>query len=316
MKSIANIIDADISRRLEELGNDREILKDLVELEKELFRLDSVCKEEETDIRIDLNSLYRELRHFSGKWPRVYESAEIERWPLVAGISDDDCNPYFPISRTRQSIGSGISPHFISTSAGSGIWSRDRAYAGATEPELRQQAIVALTLLHGVASSQDSTPSMNDVTKFKLWQCKPQLAAWKSKISRDLVPDLYNAEIETEKIFWQDLDSKIEAILASIPQSLDDNSLEKLRSQKIKDCIQYIITDVNSKISNRIKYLESRSEKREKEFFSIIKLRLTQSNGTLARLNDIRFQISVSRALIEDCLSSINTLNILKTRKA
>jgi len=157
---------------------------------------------------------------------------------------------------------------------------------------------------------------MNDVTKFKLWQCKPQLAAWKSKISRDLVTDLYNAEIETEKIFWQDLDSKIEAILASIPQSLDDNSLEKLRSQKIKDCIQYIITDVNSKISNRIKYLESRSEKREKEFFSIIKLRLTQSNGTLARLNDIRFQISVSRALIEDCLSSINTLNILKTRKA
>jgi len=58
MKSIVNIIDADISRRLEELGNDREILKDLVELEKELFRLDSVCKEEEADIRIDLNSLY------------------------------------------------------------------------------------------------------------------------------------------------------------------------------------------------------------------------------------------------------------------
>lgn len=84
--------------------------EDTAKLIAQLEELDNIYKNELQKSRLILESSYKERKHFSGKWPIVYDNSRIENYPYFRGATDDLCNPYFPVSLIIAGIERGLIP--------------------------------------------------------------------------------------------------------------------------------------------------------------------------------------------------------------
>lgn len=105
--------------------------------------LDETYKKEQETFKTRLECIYKETRHYNGKWPIVYTNAQTERYPFFNGDSNDDCNPYYRISEVIAGNNEGIAPQESEpTRVGGSAINRDRSYTN--ENTLRSTALAAL----------------------------------------------------------------------------------------------------------------------------------------------------------------------------
>jgi len=105
-------------------------------------KLDEMYRSDEKNAREELECLYNENRHFTGKWPIVYSFAQTEDYPFFRGSLDTECNPYFPITKVKDGTFDGLAP-LVAVPTKTGAHQRDRDYSP-TEDVPRAPALVAL----------------------------------------------------------------------------------------------------------------------------------------------------------------------------
>lgn len=93
--------------------------------------------------RVQLEPAYNENKHYTAKWPIVYDAARVELYPYFSS-TDDGCNPYFPISLVQSGVEKGLTPvESVTTRTTGGPNVRDRDHAPKEEVP-RTAANVAL----------------------------------------------------------------------------------------------------------------------------------------------------------------------------
>lgn len=308
---------------------------DLLKAKEQFSRLDEMFRQDEKVSRQRLECIYKESRHFTGKWPKVYTSSNVEQYPFFNGISDNDCNPYFPASKIKDKTFDGIGPLYIGPTGGSGTWARDRNHPGSTEPSLRTSSLSALSAFPNISSEVPtcSNPSYSSqstctagggswgyatgVTATEL--IRTPLTSWRDKIQGQIIPDLCSDTSNTQLNFWQDIVNKINTILLAIPTDVNypSHTVDFAPGSPADLARDYLLTaDVNTTITNRINYLSTEADKQEKIFFGIVKLRLHQASGSFAKKKTTDYQIQTNRSIIKDNADAIASLNILKVKSS
>jgi hypothetical protein len=327
------IIETEIERRTKSSADLLFAEKDLVKTLEQFSKLDEMYRSDEKKTRTRLECLYKESRHFTGKWPKVYSFANTEYHPFFNGPTDNDCNPYFPISKVKNKTFDGIGPLYMGPTDGTGTWARDRNYSP-TETSLRTSAINALAAFPNISNEVASCSNPSFTTSSTCnsgggtWGYAPgatateilrsPMTAWKNKILNELIPDLCEDTSSTQLNFWQNVVNNINIILAAMPTdvSYPNHTVDFVPGSAADTARDYLLNNIASDISNRINYLASESQKEEKTFFGIIKLRLNQANGSFAKIKVVKFQIDTNKSLIKDNDSAIASLNILKVKSS
>jgi len=328
-----DIIETEIARRTASSGQLKEAEADLLKAKEQFYKLDEMYRSDEKNSRDTLECLYKERRHFSGKWPKVYSFVNTEYYPFFNGATDNDCNPYFPISKIKDKTFDGISPLYVAPTGGAGVWARDRNYTGSLEPALRTSALNLLSAFPDISgevascsNSSFSTPatcSANggtwgyDTGTTATEKIRPALIAWKTKVENDLIPDICDTS-GTQLNFWQNILSKINIILSATTThvSYPNHTVDFAPGSPADIARDYLLSGIDSDITNRINYLSSETDKEEKIFFGIMKLRFNQANGSFSKKKAIDYQIQTNRALIKDNTDAIASLNILKVKNS
>jgi hypothetical protein len=328
------IIETEIARRAKASNDLADAQKDLNSVLEQFSKLDEMHKGDEKTSRERLECLYEESRHFTGKWPKVYTAANIEYHPFFNGATDNDCNPYYPLSKIKDKTFDGIGPLFIGTTGGTGTWARDRNYTGTLEPATRTPAISALTAFPNISGevascslsgygTPSSCSSAGGTWRYPVGSTATELirtplTAWRNKIQNELITDLCDDASNTQLNFWQNIINKINTILAAIPTNVSypNHTIDFVPGSPADLARDYLIANANNDVTNRINYLASETTKEEKVFYGIIKLRLNQGNGSFAKVKATKFQIQANKSLIKDNTESIATLNLLKVKSS
>jgi hypothetical protein len=327
-----DMIETEISRRAQTSEQLKLAEIDTLKAIEQFSKLDEMHKSEEKKSREKLEGVYKELRHFTGKWPKVYAAQDIEYYPFFNGPTDNDCNPYFPVSKVKNKTFDGLGPLYIGPTQGTGTWARDRNYSP-SETSLRTASVSALSAFPDISGEVAScslpafTSSSSCSAGGGTWGYDPAdtatarirtpLTAWKNEILNGVIPDLWQDASGDQLNFWQNLVSKINDILAAIPSdvSYPNNTVNFFTPGSPADIAKnFIINNANSDVGNRINYLTSQADKEEKVFYSLIKLRLHQANGSFAKIKAAKFQIQTNKSIIKDNTDAIASLNILKVK--
>lgn len=331
-----DIINAEIQRRTEFSEQIKKGEADLLATQEQFSKLDEMYRNDEKTSRTKLESIYKESRHFNGKWPKVYSFSNTEYYPFFNGMVDDDCNPYFPISKIKNKTFDGLSPLYVSPTGGAGAWARDRNYTGPLEPALRATALAAIAAFPDISTEVPvcSNPAYTTQSACTAgggtWnypagsrateKLRTAVTPWRDKILNDIIPDLYSGG-SLGVSFWQDLVNKLNAILAAatIDVNYPNHTPDFASGSPADTARDYIVSNsssIDQNITNRINYLVSESSKEEQLFFGIIKLRLNQANGSFSKLNAIKNQISTNKSILKDNIDAIASLNIMKVKSS
>lgn len=327
-----DIIEAEISRRSQTSEQLKLAEADILKAVEQFSKLDEMHKSDEKKSRERLESIYKESKHFTGKWPKVYAAASVEYYPFFNGATDNDCNPYYPISKVKNKTFDGLGPLYIGPTEGTGTWARDRNYSP-TETSIRTTAINALSAFPNTSGEVAAcsipafTTSSTCTTGGGTWGYAPgatatalirtPLTAWKDEILNGVIPDLWDDASGTQLNFWQNVVSKINDVLAAIPSdvSYPNNTVNFFIPGSLADIAKnFLINNVNSDVNSRINYLTSEANKEEKTFYALVKLRLHQANGSYAKIKAAKFQIQTNKSIIKDNADAIASLNILKVK--
>lgn len=138
-----DIINDELARRKESSKSLEEARQPLIDAIEQFNKLDELYRLDEKNSREKLECLYLENRHFTGKWPIVYTSAQTEKEPFFGGATDAECNPYFPITKVQDETSDGITP-LEAPPTKTGDFQRDRNFSptedvarGAALPQLQ-----------------------------------------------------------------------------------------------------------------------------------------------------------------------------------
>ena len=331
-----DLIDTEIARRQEASKQLQAAEADLLAAKEQFNKLDEMYRQEEKSSRDALECKYREAKYFTGKWPVVYQFAGTEYYPYFNGMVDNDCNPYYPISKIKNKTFDGLGPLYVSPTEQTGTWARDRNYAGTLEQPLRATALAAIAAFPDIsgevgscsnpAYTSQATCTLNGGT----WRYSPGVTAtekitaaitpWKNKII-EIIADLCDNATHTEQTFWQNILDKLNTILAATTSNVlyPNHTVDFIANSPADLARDYLISNqvsINSHVINRISYLQSEAAKEEKIFYSIIKLRFNQGNGSFSKTKNIDMQIKTNRALIKDSIDATATLNILKVKNS
>lgn len=331
-----DIINAEIQRRIEFSDQLKKGEADLLAAQEQFSKLDEMYRGDEKTSREKLECLYKEARHFTGKWPKVYSFSNTEYYPFFNGTIDDECNPYFPISKIKNKTFDGLSPLNVAPNGGSGIWSRDRSYSGQLEQSLRSTAMGAILAFPDIS---DEVGSCSDPAFTSQSACtsgggtwgyaagsrateklRAAVTPWRDKIQNDIIPDI--CQHGTLGLsFWQNILNKLNSILSSvtIDVSYPNHTQDFITGSAADLARDYFVSNsssINQDITNRINYLSSESSKEEQVFFGIIKLRLNQASGSFSKLKAIKNQINTNRSIIKDNTEAVASLNIMKVKSS
>jgi hypothetical protein len=331
-----DIINAEIQRRTEFSEQLKNGQADLLAAQEQFSKLDEMYREDEKKYRDQLECLYKEAKHFTGKWPKVYSFANTEYYPFFNGMLDDDCNPYFPISKIKNKTFDGLSPLYVAPTGGSGVWARDRNYSGPLEPSLRTVALNAIAAFPDISAE---IPACSDPALTTESTCtagggawgyaagstateklRAAVTPWRDKLVNDVIPDLCSNG-SPGLSFWQDLVSKLNTILSAVVSDVSyPNHTSDFASGSPADTARdYFVSSassINQTITNRINYLASESSKEEQLFFGIVKLRLNQASGSFSKLNAVKNQINTNKSIIKDNIDAVASLNIMKVKSS
>lgn len=329
-----DIINAEIEKRLEVNKQLKQGDLDLVKLQEQLSKLDEMNRSSEKESRVKLESIYKESRHLTGKWPKVYSFTQTEYWPFFNGATDNDCNPYFPISKVKNKTFDGIAPLYVSPTGGTGTWARDRDYLP-SEQTLRSTALAAISAFPDLSGevAQCSLPAyttqVDCTTNGGTWgytqtataKLRNACTAWRNKIVNEIIVDLYNDTDSTQLNFWQDIANRLSVLISAVatdvtPPSNTSDFAPGSPADIQRDYFIANSSSINTHVSNRISYLNTESQKEEKMFFNIIKLRMNQGNGSFAKIKLIKNQQKANKALIQDNIDAIASLNLMKVKSS
>lgn len=162
----------EVARRRKSIEDIQNGLIDINAALEQFNDLDETYKGEQAEFKERLECIYKETRHYNGKWPIVYSNSQTERHPYFNGDADDDCNPYYRISKVIAGEDDGIAPLFSETTrTGGSAINRDRNYAN--ENTLRSTALAALNAYPdtsnegagasgGSCSGEDNPPQLTE----------------------------------------------------------------------------------------------------------------------------------------------------------
>jgi hypothetical protein len=122
------MIDMEITRRENATAAFNLAIPDLLASIEQFNKLDEMYRSDEKDARLALEGAYKENRHFTGKQPLVYSSAQTEIYPFFQGPLDSSGNPYFPITKVQDKTFDGLSP-FPAPPTKTGAYARDANYS-------------------------------------------------------------------------------------------------------------------------------------------------------------------------------------------
>lgn len=331
-----DLINAEITRRQEASKQLQAAEADLLAAKEQFNKLDEMYRQEEKNSRLALECEYKELRHFTGKWPVVYQFSGTEYYPYFNGTVDSDCNPYYPISKIKNKTFDGLGPLYVGPTEQTGTWARDRVQPGQTEPTLRPIALSAIVAFPDISGEVGScsNPAYTSQSACTLgggtWGYATGVTAtekitagitpWKNKVV-EILADLCDNSTHTEQTFWQNILDKLNTILSATSTNVSyPNHTQDFAPNSAADLARdYLISNqsaINSHVTNRISYLQSESAKEEKVFYNIIKLRFNQGNGSFSKAKNIDMQIKTNKALIKDSVDAIGSLNILKVKNS
>lgn len=331
--SKVDIINDEIARRTNVSNQLKLAENDLLKTKEQFFKLDEMYRQDEKVARDKLECIYKEYRHFTGKSTRVYSFADTEYYPLFNGSTDSECNPYFPISKVKDKTFDGMGPLYVGPTGGFGSWNRDVVHPGPTEPALRTASMNALSAFPNTASEVAScsnpafTTQLTCTTGGGTWGYAPgvtatellrtPLTAWRDKIQNQLMVDICNEPSQVS--FWQNIVNKINIILSAITTNVSypNNTPDFAPGSPADLARDYLLAyDINTPVTNRINYLSTEANKQEQIFFSVIKLRLHQANGSFAKKKTIDYQIQTNKSILKDNNDAIASLNILKVKNS
>lgn len=248
-----DIINDEITRRED---SNTDLVQGLADLEvaiEQFNKLDELYRTDEKTSREDLECLYAENRHFTGKWPIVYSFADVEFYPFYNGETDAQCNPYFPVTKVKDGSFDGLEP-FPALPTKTGDHARDRNFA-ATEDVPRTPALTELNnfpditgeplpanwpaaqeVIPAACVGEDNPPQLDQVSceadngtwvpeglvPDPVWVgadtapalLRVALNAWKTDIQA-IIADLCN-DTGPEQTFWQDIIDDIDIVLPAI----------------------------------------------------------------------------------------------------
>jgi hypothetical protein len=338
--SILDTLDQEIMRRKSASSTLEQAIPDLVQAEQQFNSLDQIHRSNEKVSRDALNGIYGEQKFYTGKVPRVYSFSDTEKYPFFAGASDNDCNPYFPITKVQNKTFDGISPLYVSPTGATGSWARDISYSGTLEQPLRSVALPAIQAFPDRSSETGagscSNPSFTTQTACTVgggtWnvsyptgatataKLRTAVTPWRDKI-QEMLTSMYNQPDNSMYTFWQDILTKLNTILAAVQSDVTYPNITAdfapgSPADIARDYIVANVSSINTQIANRISYLASEAPKQEQLFFGVIKLRLHQANGSFAKLKTIKTQIATNKSLVKDNADAITSLNLLKVKNS
>lgn len=304
--------------------------------------LDETYKSEQKIFEDRLNCIYLETRHYNGNWPIVYNFVKSDKHPYFNGDSDDDCNPYYRISRVIAGLDEGLSPYNSEpTRTGGPNVNRYRAYAN--ENTLRSTALSVLqaypnTIYEGggVTGGSCSDPQYTTqsvcLLEDEIWTPAYEsntavdlllnaLNPWKTALTQ-LKADLCGSELDktVADALIQDIIDQINVVISELPPApvypnITPSATVALQNA-INATIAYIQTDMPADIDSRKTSLNSKSELLEKKFYGIIGLRLHQINGSYSKVQSLKDQRKTNLGLIKDHKKSITDINILRVKES
>jgi hypothetical protein len=337
--SMGDILDTEIERR-------RAVSADLIAAQADIEatieqfnKLDEVHRTNEKAVRVRLEGVYKEARHFTGSQPKVYSSAETEKYPFYAGQTDDLCNPYFPILKVQAKVFDGISP-LEALPTRTGAWARAVSFSP-VESTLRNPALAGVAAFPDISGETGTGTCIGAIgpneatciTNGGTWQppsyapgatatekLKSVLDAWRPQVV-NIISDLYNNTGSTELSYWQNILAKIDAILPAIQVHVvyPNHTLDFVPGSAPDLARDYLIANtasINTHVSNRVTFLNKEATSEEQLFFGVIKLRLHQANGSFAKLQAAKSQKSTNKSIVEDNEAGIRSLNLLKVKSS
>jgi len=339
-----DIINDEIERRKNsntDLTTGQADLKAAVE---QFNKLDEFYRTDEKASRQLLECLYLENRHFTGKWPIVYSSAQTEYYPFYNGETDAGCNPYFPITKVKDGTFDGLEP-FPAAPTKTGAYQRDRNYGATIEPTLRATALSVLAAFPdtssetGTGSCVGETPPGSGTDQVTceanggVWtppfygagdtateKLRAALDPWRAEIVL-VMADLCNDTGGTEAAFWQDILDNLDDVLAAIQTDVTYPSQTQdftngSGADTARDYLLAQSSAFTTHINDRSAFLTGESGTEEDVFFGIVKLRLHQANGSFAKLKAAKGQQKTTKSLIDDNNAAIKSLNVLKVKNS
>ena len=137
-----DIFAEEVARRRLDIQGLTDTLPDINAAIEQNSDLDETYKGTQQEFKDELDCIYKETRHYTGKWPIVYTNAQTERYPYIKE-TDDLCNPYYRISEIEAGNNDGLAPQYSEpTRTGAAAINRDRNYT--REDTLRSTALAAL----------------------------------------------------------------------------------------------------------------------------------------------------------------------------
>lgn len=335
-----DIINAEIARRRAASEDLKKGAIDLIAAIEQFNKLDEMYRSDEKTARERLECLYKENKHFTGKWPIVYSFAQTEYHPFF-NATDSECNPYFPISKVKDGTFDGLGPLYVAPTH-TGAYQRDRNYSGTIEPTVRGAALTALTAFPdtssetGTGSCSGETPPGSGIDETTclanggVWtppaylpgstateKLRAALQPWMDEIAL-VQADLCDA---SENTFWQDILDNLNTVWSAIQVDVVyPNITADFAPGSPEDLARdYLLANqaiFDSHVTNRISYLSGEANKEEQVFFGIVKLRLHQANGSFAKLKASKGQQKTNESIIADNDAAIASLNILKVKNS
>jgi len=335
-----DIINNEIERRENSNIDQIEGQADLAATIEQFNKLDEMYRSDEKESREDLECLYKENRHYTGKWPIIYSSTDTEFYPFYNGETDAECNPYFPITKVKDKSFDGIAPYPTSTTK-TGDHARDRDYTP-VENSLRSAAIAVITAFpdtsdeNATGTCTGGTGGADQITcelGGGVWsppaygigdtateKMRDAIDPWRADIVV-IMSELCNDIGGVELAFWQDILDNIDDVLAAVQVDVTypTQTVDFVASSLEDVARDYLIAQngtFTTHIDNRSASLSGEATTEEEVFFGIIKLRLHQANGSFAKLKAAKNQLEVAISIIDDNNSAIKSLNILKVKNS
>jgi hypothetical protein len=335
-----DLINMEIARRTASSVSLNKSMPDILASIQQFTQLDEMYKANEEKARIALNGIYKESRHYTGKQPIVYTSAQTGLYPYFKGSLDADCNPYFPITQVQSGVSDGLAPLYAAPTK-TGTYQRDANFSQIESP-IRNTALIALQAYPDITGETSSashcvgeTPSGSGINESLCtsnggtWvaasytagttateKLRAALNPWKADINI-IIADLYNNTGSTELAFWQNLLSKIDTILSAIQVDVTypAHTVDFIPNSAPDLARDYLLTNtssINTHITDRTTFLATQADTQEQVFFGVIKLRLHAANGSFSKLRAAQHQVTSTQSLITDNTAAISSLNLLK----
>lgn len=258
----------------------------------------------------DLEAIYKELRHYTGKWPIVYSEDQITKYPYLEGTTDDMCNPYYRTSLVQSKQSNGLDPIFSEpTRTGAPSIARDRnwiiAYQIAKTALLTYPDHSGENILNPVWIPSETAPEL----------LRTALNDFKSDF-QTLVTEVYKNDPTTISN-GNALIVLIDAIFPLLPPPPVSPNQTPPAGGALASAMSTLVAGIDQFVldtSGRIGSLQSMATEQEQAAFEVIKLRIHAMNGTYSATKNSSMTLSTIKSALTDQVQASQTLSRLITK--